>query len=74
MLLQTILDTTIAELIKEETDSEKFLSSLQTEQELMLGVDTDKVHPFIEDCIAHQEPLIKVLKYSHYLELFYFIF
>ncbi|XP_039288228.1 vacuolar protein sorting-associated protein 33A [Nilaparvata lugens] len=54
--------TAIAELIKEVTDSEKFLSSLQMEQEMMLGVDTDKVHPYIEDCIAHQDPLIKVLR------------
>lgn len=28
--------------------------------EFMNGLDTDKVHSFIEDCIAKQEPLIKV--------------
>jgi len=53
-------DTTIAELIKEVTDSNSFLESLQTEQEFMNGIDTDKVHPYIEDCIAQKEPLIKV--------------
>lgn len=53
-------DTTIAELIKEVTDSNNFLESLQTEQEFMNGIDTDKVHPYIEDCIAQKEPLIKV--------------
>ncbi|XP_049767289.1 vacuolar protein sorting-associated protein 33A [Schistocerca serialis cubense] len=54
--------TTIAELIKEVTDSDSFLECLQTEQEFMNGIDTDKVHPYIEDCIAQQEPLIKVLR------------
>jgi hypothetical protein len=54
--------TTIAELIKEVTDSNSFLESLQTEQEFMNGIDTDKVHPYIEDCIAQKEPLIKVLR------------
>ncbi|KAK3911950.1 Vacuolar protein sorting-associated protein 33A [Frankliniella fusca] len=54
--------TTIAELVKKVTDSHKFLEALQTEQELMNGIDTDKVHPFIEDCIDRKEPLIKVLR------------
>lgn len=60
MLIFIISDTTIAELIKEVTDSNSFLESLQTEQEFMNGIDTDKVHPYIEDCIAQKEPLIKV--------------
>lgn len=47
-------------MIKEETDSSDFLDSLHTQQELMLCVDTDKVQPYIEDCIAHKEPLVKV--------------
>lgn len=54
--------TTIAELIKEVTDSNSFLESLQTEQEFMNGIDTDKVHPYIEDCIAQKEPMLKVLR------------
>ncbi|KAL1131088.1 hypothetical protein AAG570_012325 [Ranatra chinensis] len=54
--------TTIAELIKNVTDSTEFLDSLQLEQELMLGVDTDRVQAHIEDCIAHQQPLVKVLR------------
>nr|CAD7427329.1 unnamed protein product [Timema monikensis] len=54
--------TTIAELIKELTDSDDFLESLQTEQEFMNGIDTDRVHPYIEDCIAQKHPLLKVLK------------
>ncbi|XP_067014776.2 vacuolar protein sorting-associated protein 33A [Anabrus simplex] len=56
------IHTTIAELIKEVTDSNSFLESLQTEQEFMNGIDTDKAHPYIEDCIAQKEPLIKVLR------------
>lgn len=54
--------TAIAELIKEVTDSADFLNALQTEQELMLCVDTGNVHPYIEDCIANKHPLIKVLR------------
>jgi hypothetical protein len=60
VLIFILPDTTIAELIKEVTDSSSFLESLQTEQEFMNGIDTDKVHPYIEDCIAQKEPLIKV--------------
>ncbi|XP_054710394.1 vacuolar protein sorting-associated protein 33A-like [Uloborus diversus] len=54
--------TTMAELIKEVTISEQFLKSLQTEQEFMNGNDTDKINAHIEDCIAKQEPLMKVLR------------
>ncbi|KAK7871304.1 hypothetical protein R5R35_007577 [Gryllus longicercus] len=54
--------TTIAELIKEVTDSSGFLESLQVEQEFMNGIDTDKVHPYIDDLIAQQEPLLKILR------------
>nr|XP_014289619.1 vacuolar protein sorting-associated protein 33A isoform X2 [Halyomorpha halys] len=56
------IHTPIAELIKQVTDSSDFLDSLQLEQELMLGVDTDKIQSHIEDCIAHEQPLIKVLR------------
>ena len=55
-----ISDTTIAELIKEVADSNNFLESLQIEQEFMNGIDTDKVHPYIENSISQKEPLIKV--------------
>lgn len=46
--------------MKKETDSNQFLEALQIEQELMNGIDTDKAHPYLEDCIARKEPLIKV--------------
>ncbi|XP_059487215.1 vacuolar protein sorting-associated protein 33A [Neocloeon triangulifer] len=54
--------TTIAELIKEITDSFPFMDSLLVEQEFMNGIDTDKAHPFIEDQIAQKEDLLKVLR------------
>lgn len=54
--------TSIAELIKERTDKESFMDSLQTQQEFMNGIDTDKVNSYIEDCIARKEPLVKVLR------------
>uniref|UniRef100_A0A1B6E3U9 Vacuolar protein sorting-associated protein 33A n=1 Tax=Clastoptera arizonana TaxID=38151 RepID=A0A1B6E3U9_9HEMI len=54
--------TTIAVLIKEITDSSAFMDTLQLQQDLMLCVDTDKIQPYIEDCIACKEPLVKVLR------------
>ncbi|XP_053982157.1 vacuolar protein sorting-associated protein 33A [Hylaeus volcanicus] len=54
--------TTIAEMIKEVTDSSSFLESLQVEQELLNCIDTDKPNAYIEDMIAQQQPLLKVLR------------
>ncbi|CAB3369201.1 Hypothetical predicted protein [Cloeon dipterum] len=54
--------TTIAEMIKEITDSFPFMDSLLVEQEFMNGIDTDKIHPFIEDQIGQQVDIIKVLR------------
>ncbi|KAG7264889.1 hypothetical protein CRUP_007328 [Coryphaenoides rupestris] len=54
--------TSIAELIKDITTSEAFFDNLTVEQEFMTGVDTDKVNTYIEDCIAHKDPLLKVLR------------
>ena len=56
------LDTTIAEMVKEVTDSNEFLESLQVEQELLNCIDTDKPNSYIEDAIAQQKPLLKVLR------------
>lgn len=49
-------------MIKEVTDSNAFLESLQTEQELLNCIETDKPNPYIEDMIAQQQPLLKVLR------------
>ncbi|XP_044010499.1 vacuolar protein sorting-associated protein 33A isoform X2 [Aphidius gifuensis] len=54
--------TTIAEMIKQVTDSNDFLEFLQIEQELLNCIDTDKPNSFIEDCIAQKKPIIKVLR------------
>jgi vacuolar protein sorting-associated protein 33A len=64
--LNLILDTTIAELIKEVTDSVPFMDSLLVEQEFMNGIDTDKVHPYIEDQIAQKVDLVKVSPLFYY--------
>ncbi|XP_043221131.1 vacuolar protein sorting-associated protein 33A-like [Amphibalanus amphitrite] len=56
------LHTSIAELIKERTDSESFLEALQTEQEMMNAIDTDRAHPHIEQLIAKKADLTRVLR------------
>lgn len=56
------VDTTIGEMIKEVTDSSDFLESLQVEQELLNCIDTDKPNAYIENMIAKQQPLLKVLR------------
>lgn len=54
--------TSLAEEIKKVTDQESFFETLAVEQEFMNGVDTDKPHAHIEDCIARQEDIVKVLR------------
>ncbi|XP_056391212.1 protein lava lamp isoform X2 [Hyla sarda] len=54
--------TSIAELIKDITTSEAFFDNLTVEQEFMSGFDTDKINPYIEDCIAKKDPLLKILR------------
>lgn len=47
-------------MIKEVTDTEEFIESIENEQEIMFGMDSDKVHPYIEDCMARKVDVIKV--------------
>ncbi|XP_028415170.1 vacuolar protein sorting-associated protein 33A-like [Dendronephthya gigantea] len=54
--------TSIAELIKDHTDTESFRENLQVQHEFISGIDTDKVSPYIEKLIAVKEPLVKVLR------------
>lgn len=54
--------TSIAELIKEHTDTEGFLDTISVEQEFLNGMGTDKINPYIEDCLFKKEPLHKVLR------------
>ncbi len=41
--------------------------------EFINNIDTDKTHPYIEDCIAKQEPIIKVKHYCLQLKFQYLI-
>ncbi|XP_045171518.1 vacuolar protein sorting-associated protein 33A-like isoform X2 [Mercenaria mercenaria] len=54
--------TSIAELIKDGTDTDEFMECLRCQQELYKGEETDKVNTYIEDCIGRREPLLKVLR------------
>ena len=54
--------TAIAECIKEVTDSYDFLDTLQTEQGFLNCIEDDKASPYIEDLIAQEKPLVKVLR------------
>lgn len=54
--------TSIAELVKEVTDSDAFIDALRCQQEFINGIETDKVHPYVEDCITKQDKLTKVLR------------
>ena len=38
------------------------MGRLSTEQEFLNGIGTDKVHPFIEECVFRKRPLIRVLR------------
>ncbi|XP_065201520.1 vacuolar protein sorting-associated protein 33A [Planococcus citri] len=53
---------TVAEMIKEQTDSEDFRESVKNEHEMLLGIVSDRVHPYIEDCMAQKVDVIKVLR------------
>lgn len=53
---------TIAEMIKEVTDSHEFLDELDCEQEFLMCADIDRASTFVEDLIAKRAPLKKVLR------------
>lgn len=52
---------TVAEMIKEQTDTEEFIENMKNEQEMILGMAPDKVHPYIEDCMAQKVDIVKVI-------------
>ncbi|KAJ6636221.1 Vacuolar protein sorting-associated protein 33A [Pseudolycoriella hygida] len=54
--------TTIAEMIKDVTDSYDFQDELACEQEFLLCEDLDKASSFIEDLIAKKAPLKTVIR------------
>jgi len=53
-------DTTVAGLIKELTDKTRFRDLINLQQELILGIESDKVLPQIEDLISNKFNLITV--------------
>jgi len=58
--VQFFSDTTIAGLIKELTDKTRFRDLINLQQELILGIESDKVLPQIEDLISNKFDLIMV--------------
>ncbi|KAI0225757.1 Vacuolar protein sorting-associated protein 33A [Lamellibrachia satsuma] len=52
----------IAQMVKELSGTDEFLDALHTQQDFFKGTDTDKPSAYIEDCIAKQEPILKVLR------------
>uniref|UniRef100_A0A2S2PDZ3 Vacuolar protein sorting-associated protein 33A n=1 Tax=Schizaphis graminum TaxID=13262 RepID=A0A2S2PDZ3_SCHGA len=54
--------TTVAGLIKELTDKTSFRDLINVQQELILGIESDKVLPQIEDLISNKFDLITVLR------------
>lgn len=59
-MITVLSDTTIAEMIKAQTDEDEFRELVQTEQEFLNCVGTNKVNPHIEECIMRRDPLEKV--------------
>ncbi|XP_041972042.1 vacuolar protein sorting-associated protein 33A [Aricia agestis] len=54
--------TTIAEYIKETTDSFEFHDTIQCEEDFLNCIENEKICNYIEDLIAQKAPLTKVLR------------
>lgn len=54
--------TSVAELIKQEVESEDFVESVEIQQMFVNSIETDSISTYIEDCIAKQQPLTKVIR------------
>lgn len=54
--------TTVAEMIKEITDSNDFLDELSCEQEFLICADCDRMSTIIEDMIAKKAPFRSVIR------------
>lgn len=53
---------TIAQLIKEHTSTNEFRDELDSEQDILMCSDVDKINPFIEDLMANQAPFKTVIR------------
>uniref|UniRef100_T1J2P7 Vacuolar protein sorting-associated protein 33A n=1 Tax=Strigamia maritima TaxID=126957 RepID=T1J2P7_STRMM len=49
-------------LIKDVVNTDRFRDAQIVEQEFLNGIDTDKVHPYIEACLAKKDSFIKILR------------
>ncbi|KAG5450104.1 Vacuolar protein sorting-associated protein 33A [Clonorchis sinensis] len=52
----------IAEQLKKHVNSDEFMLSLSAQQDILNGFETDKAHPYIEECILRGAPLHEVLQ------------
>ncbi|CAH8524983.1 unnamed protein product [Dicrocoelium dendriticum] len=54
--------TAIAEKIHKHVNTDEFMQGLATQQDFLSGIEADKAHPYIEDCILRVAPLEEVLR------------
>ncbi|KAF5399938.1 Vacuolar protein sorting-associated protein 33A [Paragonimus heterotremus] len=56
------LDTSIAEKLHKFVNTDVFMLSLSAQQDFLNGFETDKAHPYIEECILRMAPIEEVLQ------------
>ncbi|CAH8510110.1 unnamed protein product [Heterobilharzia americana] len=56
------IHTSLAEEIQKRVKTDDFLLSLKAQQDFLNHSETDKAHPFIEDCILRGAPIEEVLR------------
>ncbi|CAL8086629.1 unnamed protein product [Calicophoron daubneyi] len=56
------IHTMIAEQLKKYAYVDEFLLSLAAQKDFLSGFETDKAHPYIEDCILRVAPLNEVIR------------
>ncbi|KAK4471149.1 hypothetical protein MN116_005544 [Schistosoma mekongi] len=59
---QLEIHTSLAEEIHKYVSTDDFLSILRAQQDFINGYETDKAHPFIEECILRGAPIEEVLR------------
>ncbi|XP_018645424.1 vacuolar protein sorting (vps33), putative [Schistosoma mansoni] len=59
---QLEIHTSLAEEIQKYVSTDDFLSILRAQQDFINGYETDKAHPFIEECILRGAPIEEVLR------------
>ncbi|CAI2727661.1 unnamed protein product [Schistosoma spindalis] len=59
---QLEIHTSLSEEIQKYVSTDDFLSILRAQQDFINGYETDKAHPFIEECILRGAPIEEVLR------------